>query len=227
MLEEGFTRLNDIDTNIQSSIRYGTTHNFIGRKIPGYLSDKSIIISKKAAEHLLEVQRTLYKAGYNLVVYDAFRPQKASDYFIEWSKNSDTEQKDLFYPDFSKEELFEKGFIAEGKSTHTRGSTVDVTIIERGKGLFEHPQIQCRKLDNGREISFYHDNTVDMGGSFDLFDLVSFGNNTEITEQQQEMRLYLQGTMMDHGFKPYEQEWWHFTLKDEPFPDTYFDFDVV
>lgn len=226
-MQQGFVKLNDLDPNIQSSIRYGTSHNFIGAPIPGYLSDKSIIISEEAAKQLLKVQSTLNNDGFNLVVYDAFRPQRAVDHFIEWSKNNNTRSKDIFYPDFSKKDLFDMGFIAEGKSTHTRGSTVDITIIEKSKMLSHNPQSKCSRLESGREIPFYDDNTVDMGGSFDLFDLVSFGNNTDITEQQQQMRLYLQEIMVNHGFEPYTQEWWHFTLKNEPFPDTYFDFDVV
>ncbi len=224
---EGFTRLNDLDPNIQSSIRYGTIHNFIGEPIPGYLSDKSIIISEEAANQLLKVQKDLNNDGFNLVVYDAFRPQRASDYFVKWSKEHDSKNKKIFYPNFSKKDLFEMGFIAKVQSSHTRGSTADVTIIEKGKDILHQPHLKFSKLANGREIPFYDDNTADMGSSFDLFDIVSFGNNTEITKHQQKMRSYLKNIMIKHGFDPYEKEWWHFTLKNEPFPDTYFDFDVV
>ena len=225
-MEQGFVRLEKLDPNIRVSIRYSTKYNFLGERVDGYYSSNAIIISEAAAEAFLNVQNELSREGYNLVFYDAYRPQKAVDHFSRWATNISTKTKGIFYPSLTKEEIFTKGFIAK-RSTHTRGSTADVSIIKKEKELFKTPKLVKKTLKNGRIIPFFDDNSVDMGGFFDLFDPVSFYTNREISETQYEMRMYLQSKMVKYGFEPYEKEWWHFTLKNEPFPNKYFNFDVV
>jgi len=225
-MQQGFVKLEQLNQDIQIALRYGTKHNFLNEVVPGYQSTNTIIISKQAADAFIKVQDEFHHEGYNLVFYDAYRPKKATKHFKEWSSNEDITNKHIFYPNLTKNEIFEHCLIAE-KSTHTRGSTADITIIEKGKKLFEVPILEYRILGNGKTIPFYDDNSVDMGSSFDLFDSVSTYTNKEVSKLQYEMRMYLQSKMIKYGFDPFEAEWWHFTLKNEPFPDTYFDFDIV
>lgn len=225
-MNKEFIKLEQLNKDIKIALRYSTKYNFANAVIPGYKSDNTIIISKKAGDAFLKVQDEVHIEGYNLVFYDAYRPKKATKYFGEWSLTEDETNKNIFYPNLTKQEIFEHGLIAE-ISSHTRGGTADVTIIEKGKTLFEIPKLTYRTLKNGNTIPFYDDNSVDMGSSFDLFDAVSSCDNREITDSQYEMRMYLQNKMIKNGFLAFKGEWWHFTLKDEQFPDTYFDFDVV
>lgn len=199
-LPDGFVYVQDKIPLIQIELRYFSSNNFVGEPIIGY-EKQELILSEKATEALQLVQQELNKKGLGLKVYDAYRPQRAVDHFVVWaSKLNDTVLKQQYYPDVDKKDLFKDGYIAS-KSSHTRGSTVDITLIDFKTG-----------------------NDIDMGTPYDFFGTASWVNYDKITTKQKWYRKQLQDVMLKHGFKNYPQEWWHFTLKDEPFPDTYFDF---
>ena len=183
-------------------IRYYSTYNFVGDRIDGY-EEPVALLTKKAADALKEVSDDLEEQGYRLKIFDAYRPQMAVDNFVEWAEDvDDTKMKDYFYPELDKSVLFDQGYIAE-HSGHSRGSTVDLTLFD---------------METEKE--------VDMGGTFDYFGELSHPDYTGITDEQYENRMILRNAMMKHGFKPLDEEWWHFTLEDEPYPDTYFTFPV-
>jgi D-alanyl-D-alanine dipeptidase len=228
---KGFVYLHEIDPTIQVSVRYATNENFVGRPIAGY-KKPIIIMVRKAAETLKAVQQEVAKDGYSLVVYDAYRPQKAVDYFAQWGKDQgDVIKKSHYYPDVRKEDLFKLGYImAGGRSGHSRGSRVDVTLIKKDEQI--HPVVEVKRvLHNGSVIMFLDDGTVDMGSSFDLFDVASHFDNDVIDEKYKPMRAYLRKMMESHGFEYYPEEWWHFSLKDEPhkshLDSSYFNFDIA
>jgi|TARA_B110000090_G_scaffold53991_1_gene61716 D-alanyl-D-alanine dipeptidase len=199
-LPKGFSYVSEIDATIKKELRYGTSNNFIGKPIDGYLKD-SLIISKPAAKALKEIQTKLMLSGLSLKIFDAYRPQQAVDHFVRWAKvMNDTLMKQLYYPDVQKSELFTLGFIAS-KSGHTRGSTVDLSIVD---------------VKTNKEL--------DMGSSYDFFGEKSHPFYKKITEAQMKNRMLLRTIMIKNGFIPYDNEWWHFTLKDEPYPTTYFNF---
>jgi len=201
-LPEGFVYIKDIIPDIKIELRYYTEDNFVGDRIDGYLKPKCIL-SKQAALALKKVQTDLKVFGLGLKVYDAYRPQRAVDHFVRWAKDlNNKKMKAKYYPDVFKKNLFKESYIA-AKSSHTRGSTVDVTIIT---------------LDSRKEL--------DMGSGFDFFSPKSWPNNTSMTASQRAHRMLLQVLMNNHGFEGYEQEWWHFTLRNEPFPDKYFNFPI-
>jgi D-alanyl-D-alanine dipeptidase len=201
-LPKGFSYLSDIDATIQKELRYITSHNFIGKPIDGYEKD-TLIISTKAAKALQKVQTKLRAFGLSLKVFDAYRPQLSVNHFVRWAKVlNDTLMKQQYYPDVAKKDLFKLDYIAS-RSGHTRGSTVDVTIVD---------------IKTGKEL--------DMGSSFDFFGRPSHPFYPNLTRKQRANRLLLRNLMLEAGFKPYSKEWWHFTLKDEPFPKTYFNFPI-
>ncbi len=181
------------------------TNNFIGRQVDGYMPPKRIL-TVRAADALKRVQADLQPFGLGLKVFDCYRPQTAVEHFIRWARDlQDTATKSRFYPDVAKRDLFKDGYIA-ARSSHSRGSTVDVTITTlSGNG-------------RGRDI--------DIGSNFDMFSPKSWPADMQVDGDQRAHRMLLQALMSRHGFMPYEQEWWHFTLSDEPYPDTYFDFPV-
>ncbi|MEZ7949665.1 MAG: M15 family metallopeptidase [Flavobacteriaceae bacterium] len=199
-LPKGFSYVSEIDATIKKELRYGTSNNFIGKPIDGYLKD-SLIVSTPAAKALKEIQTKLMLSGLSLKIFDAYRPQQAVDHFVRWAKvMNDTLMKQLYYPDVQKSELFTLGFIAS-KSGHTRGSTVDLSIVD---------------VKTNKEL--------DMGSSYDFFGEKSHPFYKKITEAQMKNRMLLRIIMIKNGFIPYDNEWWHFTLKDEPYPTTYFNF---
>lgn len=199
-LPRGFVYLSDIDKTIQSDLRYFSSNNFIGKPIDGYKKNV-VIITKETAKALKLVQQNLMKKGYSLKIFDSYRPQQAVNHFVRWAKVlSDTLMKREYYPKVPKRELFKKGFIAS-KSGHTRGSTVDLTIID---------------IKTNKEL--------DMGSPYDFFGEQSHPSFKNITGKQKGNRMLLRKLMLQNNFKPYENEWWHFTLKNEPFPKTYFNF---
>lgn len=197
-----FVYVKDIIPNVSLEMRYFGSHNFTGRPIRGY--EKPVaILTKRAAFALQQVENHLNKKGLGLKIFDAYRPQRAVDNFKSWSlKTGDTIAKREFYPHLDKKNLFKLGFIAS-KSGHSRGSTVDLTII---------------RLKDKKEI--------DMGGPFDFFGAVSHHQYANITAQQKENRKILKEAMAKFGFKAYDKEWWHYTLQNEPYRKTYFDFIV-
>ena len=201
-------------------IRYYSTYNFVGTRIDGYL-EPTALLTRQAADSLKVVSDELKAQGYRLKIYDAYRPQMGVDHFMRWGDDiNDTLMKSYFYPDVPRDSLFDLGYIAR-RSGHSRGSTVDLTLFD---------------MTTEKE--------VDMGGTFDWFGSEShpdFGGNPEtgeytgicnspsgrtITAEQFENRMILRRAMLRHGFKPYDEEWWHFTLINEPYPDTYFTFPV-
>ena len=197
-----FTLLSDYVPGIVQEIRYFSTYNFIGDRIDGY-EEPCAIITKEAARALKAVSSKANVQGYRLKIFDTYRPASAVKHFVMWGiEDLDLRMKPYFYPELEKQELFAKGYIAS-QSSHSRGSTVDLTLLD---------------MNTGKE--------VDMGGPFDLFSEVSHPDYTGITDQQYENRMLLQRAMVKNGFVPIDCEWWHFTLKDEPFPDVYFDFPV-
>ena len=199
-LPKGFSYVSEIDATIKKELRYATSNNFIGKPIDGYLKD-SLIISTPAAKALKKIQTKLMLSGLSLKIFDAYRPQQAVDHFVRWAKvMNDTLMKQFYYPDVQKSELFTLGFIAS-KSGHTRGSTVDLSIVD---------------VKTNKEL--------DMGSSYDFFGEKSHPFYKKITEAQMKNRMLLRTIMIKNGFIPYDNEWWHFTLKDEPYPTTYFNF---
>ena len=216
-----FVTLTDVVPDAILEIRYYGTYNFVGQRVDGYL-EPTALLSKQAAEALKKVSDEVVSQGYRLKIYDAYRPQVAVDHFVRWAADlSATEMKTYFYPDLDKSVLFEQEYIYE-RSGHTRGSTVDLTLFD----------MQTEK-------------ELDMGGTFDWFGPESHpdfcgnpetgeytGDNSKsptgrsITPEQFEHRMILRRAMLNHGFKALDSEWWHFTLKDEPFPETYFNFPV-
>ena len=204
-LPENFVLIKDFVPSISVEMRYGTNNNFTGKPIPGYES-RQAVITITTASALKKVQKELNKLGLGLKIFDAYRPQKAVDYFIKWSDQpSDTIMKNKYYPNLKKENLFDLGYIAL-KSGHTRGSTVDVTLL-----YVSGPK-------KGKE--------VDMGSVWDLFGVRSGYAYEAISNSQKENRKLLSELMITHEFLPYDKEWWHFSLNNEPYPDTYFDFIV-
>ena len=185
---------------IVTDVKYFTGENFVGEKIDGY-DAPIVLLTKKATIALKRVQKQLVEKGYGLKVYDGYRPKCAVEHFIRWVNTEENgKTKDFYYPGMTRLEVFQGGFIAK-KSSHTRGSTVDLTVI---------------KLDTGIE--------VDMGGSFDFFSQISYSDYDHLNIEQSKNRVQIRYLMRSEGFEPMQQEWWHFTLADEPYPETYFDF---
>lgn len=198
----GFVLLSDMVPGIIQEIRYYSTYNFIGDRIDGY-EEPCALLTKDAARALKSVSNEMMVQGYRLKVFDAYRPVSAVKHFVLWGiEDRDVRMKEFFYPELEKQELFAKGYIAK-KSSHSRGSTIDLTLLD---------------MKTGKEL--------DMGSPFDLFSPVSHPDNRDITDEQYENRILLQTAMIRNGFKPIDCEWWHFTLEEEPFPDTYFEFPV-
>jgi D-alanyl-D-alanine dipeptidase len=223
-LLEGFVYLDTIDPTIQVSLRYAGENNFVGAPVDGYNAER-VIITQPIAEKLKKIQVELKQEGYSLVVYDAYRPQMAVDHFYRWSLDQqDQKMKSWFYPHIDKSKSFELGYIAR-RSQHSSGNAVDISIIEIDKKLHEiNPQ--PRNLSDGSQIMFLNDGTVDMGSSFDLFSDASHYENNLIEDKYKIKRDYLKNKMISHGFKPYSKEWWHFSLAEALFPDSYFNFPI-
>ena len=220
--KEAFVPLAEAVPDAILEIRYYSTYNFVGERIDGYL-EPTAFLTREAAAALKEVSDDVIAQGYRLKVYDAYRPQRAVDHFVRWAADvPDTLMNDYFYPDLDKSVLFDQEYIM-AKSGHTRGSTVDLTLFDMAA-----------------------EKEVDMGGTFDWFGPESHpdfcgnpetgeytGDNSKspagrsITPQQFANRMILRRAMLRHGFKPLDSEWWHFTLADEPYNDTYFDYPVV
>ncbi len=205
-------------------IRYFGSHNFVGERVDGYKSPKCYL-TKQATEALRMVQEELKNFSLSIKFYDCYRPQQAVNHFVEWAKEIDnTKTKKEFYPTVDKKNLFKDGYIAE-KSSHSRGSTVDITIVPvpvpaQEKYIPGQPLFECYLPAEVR----FQDNSIDMGTGFDCFHELSHPENKKVGLQQRTNRMLLKTLMEKYGFKNYDKEWWHFTLRNEPFPDTYFDF---
>jgi D-alanyl-D-alanine dipeptidase len=219
----GFVYLSDVAPDIVQDMRYHTAHNFIGRPIAGY-DDGVCILTEKAARALAHVERSLLDAGLTLRVYDCYRPQRAVDEFVAWSKIMwDQRMKVEFYPRVDKSELLALGYLA-ARSGHTRGSTLDLTIQRvdaRTARPYEFGKHSCIAPWAQR----YHDGSIDMGTSFDCMDELSH-SDADVGAVAGHHRRMLADLMERYGFVGIRTEWWHFTLADEPFRKTYFDFPV-
>lgn len=204
MDKSGFVILAEAVPDCILEVRYYSTYNFVGDRIDGY-QEPCVFLTKEAAAALKKVSDELVGKGYRLKIFDGYRPQRAVSHFMRWAKDTnDTRMKPYFYPDKDKDVLFKQGYIME-KSGHSRGSTLDLTLFD---------------MAAGRE--------VDMGGAFDYFGEKSHPSFTKgLTQKQISNRMLLREVMCKHGFKPLEEEWWHFTLANEPYPNTYFDFLVT
>ena len=199
----GFVLLSDYVPGIVQEIRYFSTYNFIGDRIDGY-EEPIALLTKEAARALKEIAGRAAVMGYRLKIFDTYRPACAVRHFVLWGiEDLDQRMKPFFYPDLEKQDLFQKGYVAS-KSSHSRGSTVDLTLLD---------------MKTGKEI--------DMGSPFDFFSEMSHPDYRGVTEEQYNNRMLLQDLMVKGGFVPIDCEWWHFTLADEPYPDTYFEFPVT
>ncbi len=197
-----FVLLSDAVPDAILEIRYYSTYNFVGDRIDGY-EEPLALLTKEAASALKDVSDELMAKGYRLKIFDAYRPQMAVSHFKRWAMDpDDTRMKEYFYPELDKDVLFPQGYIME-HSGHSRGSTVDLTLFD---------------MKSEKE--------VDMGGTFDYFGELSHPDYTGITEEQYNNRMILREAMLAHGFEPLAEEWWHFTLGNEPYPDTYFTFPI-
>lgn len=197
-----FVEVTEVVPDAILEIRYYSTYNFVGERIDGYLRPLALM-TRQAADSLKAVSDDLKANGYRIKIWDTYRPQRAVNHFIRWAENlSDTTMKAVFYPMVDKNLLFEQGYIC-ARSSHTRGSTVDLTLIDAA---------------TGKEL--------DMGSPFDWFGEESHPDYRCRLYQQSANRLVLRNAMLRHGFQGIDSEWWHFTLANEPYPDTYFDFPI-
>lgn len=201
-LPKGFVYLDEIAPTISVELAYYGTDNFVGRRVDGYAANRAIL-TQTAARKLADIQAELEEKGLGLKIFDAYRPKRAVRHFYRWSQDrNDLITKSRYYPDISKRELFRQGYIAR-RSSHSRGSTVDLTLVDLSTG-----------------------GALDMGSAFDFFGPVSGTNSKRISPKQRANRKLLRNLMRRHGFKPYRMEWWHFTLRNEPYPRRSFDFEI-
>ena len=202
-IPNSFVKVKDIIPDLNVELRYYSTQNFIGDTINGYKSN-TLYLTRSAAIQLKNVQDELQKQNLCLKIYDGYRPQRAVNQFVLWARDlNDTINKARYYPNVNKRHLFKEGYIAS-KSGHSRGSTLDLTIISGETGA-----------------------PLDMGSPYDFFGESSWVNYNEITNLQKQNRRFLQNVMLKNGFRNYPKEWWHFTLRGEPFSSTYFNFEIV
>ena len=200
--QPGFVYLDQVLKSARYDVRYAGADNFVGEPIDGYQKAR-IILTREAATALAAVEQDLALSGLELKIFDGYRPQRAVEDFKRWAADpQDTRQKARYYPDQDKRALFRDGYIAQ-HSGHSRGSTVDLTLVDNKTG-----------------------EELDMGSRFDFFGPISHHGTTLISVQQTRNRETLRQAMLRHGFEPYVAEWWHYRLKAEPYPSTYFDFPV-
>ena len=225
---EYFVSVTDAVPDVILEIRYFSTYNFVGSRVDGYLAPTALM-TRIAADSLRAASDEAMRLGYRFKIYDAYRPQMAVDHFVRWAADlTAAEMKPYFYPDVDKSVLFEEGYIA-AKSGHTRGSTVDLTLVDMATG---------KELDMGGVFDWFGiESHPDYCGDPDTQEfkgktgcarkrMVRKGLDPGLSQEQFDNRMILRNLMLRHGFKPIDSEWWHFTLKNEPFPDTYFTFPV-
>ncbi len=203
MANPDFVSIKDLCPEVKAHMSYGTTENFTGEVVAGYKVRKALMASVPA-EALCKVIADAKKQGLGIKIFDSYRPAKAVAFFQAWAKlpENNPELKKLYYPDYTREELFDLGYIAK-QSSHSKGSAIDLTLFD---------------LETGRDL--------DMGTSFDYFGELSHTDNLSVTAGQRKNRYLLKGLMEGRGFKNFSQEWWHYSYKPEPYPGTYFDFDI-
>ncbi len=201
---ESFVSIEEICPTILVEASYATKNNFTGEIVEGYKA-KRVLTTTSVAKALCLAQEEALSRGLSLKIFDGYRPQKAVLFFQQWALRPDEDfyLKQKYYPLLTRKELFQNGYIAT-RSSHSRGSAVDLTLVE------------TQTL-----------NELDMGSPFDYFDSISHTDSEKINDHQKENRKKLKDLLEKYGFKNYHKEWWHYSLKDEPFPDTYFDFDII
>ena len=202
-IPKGFSDVSEHISDIAIDLRYYSSYNFIGDTIAGYRCSR-LILANEVIGPLKKVQKELKKQGLGLLVFDGYRPQQSVDHFVAWAKRlNDTVMKSVFYPQVDKQQLFKEGYIAS-RSGHSRGSTLDVTLIDLNTGT-----------------------PLDMGSSYDYFGERSWLDYSELSPEQIANRRLLTKVMQEYGFRGYAKEWWHFTLRNEPYPNTYFNFPIT
>ena len=226
-LPEGFVHLHSVAPAIRQDMRYAGSHNFVGRPIAAYEAPECIL-TRPAAEALAAAARELAPKGLGLKVYDCYRPARAVADFVAWAKDlRDEAMKPEFYPRVPKSELFARGYIAE-KSGHSRGSTVDLAFVRLNQPPATPREPGAPPADCALPAGERHDDaTLDFGTGYDCFDVRAHHGAAGVPPQAAANRLALKALMERHGFRPYAEEWWHYTLAGEPFPDTAFDFPVT
>ena len=211
--------------NVKHDIRYFSKRNFIGEEIMGYLASKSYL-QHNAAKSLARVQADLKERNLELIIYDCYRPQLAVNHFVKWAKeNNDIKMKHIFYPEVPKNELFKRGYIAS-KSGHSKGNTIDLGLITKGSvmtSISKLPLNDCRKKLTNKDRKA---GLIEMGTHYDCFDELSHTKNPKISEEAKYNRNVLVSTMKKHGFRNYSKEWWHFSFKENLYPNTYHNFFV-
>lgn len=224
-LPAGFVYLRDVDPTIVQDVRYAGSHNFVGRPIAGYEAAECVL-TEKAARALAAVQAKLVPKKLSLIVWDCYRPARATADFIRWSKDPhDTKMKAEFYPRIDKSRIFELGYLST-RSAHSRGSTVDIGIAPLGTVPPKYdsgaPLAPCVATKAVRFV----DGALDFGTGYDCMDELSTTTHPGVSPEARKNRLMLRDLMVAAGFRPYRREWWHFELIDEPFPHQSFDFPI-
>lgn len=222
-----FVALRAVDPTIEQEIRYAGAHNFVGEPVSGY-REAECLLTGDTALALRRAQRSALAAGHSLKVYDCYRPQRAVDLFVGWAKDAaDTRTKREFYPRVAKDRLIPDGYLAE-RSGHSRGSTVDVTLVRL-------PRVPTRPYREGERLvpcfaprpERFPDHSLDMGTGYDCFDELSHTDHPDVVGEQRANRQWLRRLLEREGFVNLPEEWWHFTREPETFPDRYFDFPVA
>lgn len=221
-----FVALRAVDPTIEQEIRYAGPHNFVGEPVAGY-REAECLLTRDTAQALRRVQRSALAAGHSLKVYDCYRPQRAVGQFVGWAKDpADIRMKREFYPRVAKDQLIPGGYLAE-RSGHSRGSTVDVTLMRL-------PRVPTRPYREGEPLvpcyaprpERFPDHSLDMGTGYDCFDELSHTDHPDVVGEQRANRQWLRRLLEREGFVNLPEEWWHFTREPETFPDRYFDFPV-
>ena len=202
-MNDGFVFVDELVPGIRWDAKYATWDNFTGKPVDGYLANR-IVGTRALCAALARAREEAASLGFGLLLWDAYRPQRAVDCFVRWSKQpEDGRTKLRHYPNIDRAEMFERGYVA-AKSGHSRGSTVDLTLYYLATGEL-----------------------APMGGNHDLMDPISHHEAEGITPDETKNRRYLCSIMEACGFEPYDREWWHYTLRAEPYPGTYFDFPIT
>lgn len=225
-LPDGFVHLRDVAPTIVQEMRYHGPYNFVGEPIDGYEAP-TCIVTEPTARALAAVQADLERRGLGLKVYDCYRPQRAVDHFVRWARNLNDERTKLaFYPDEPKRYLFSRGYIAR-RSGHSRGSTVDLSVVALpAPEPTPYPPADSLRDCTAPAGERFAETGLDMGTAYDCLSPSSATESPAVGEAARANRRMLREAMMQQGFRNYAKEWWHYTLRNEPFPDTYFDFPV-
>jgi len=219
-LPQGFVHLADVAPAIRQDIRYAGSRNFMGRPAAGYHAAECVL-TRRAAEALARAQAEIAPRGLTLVVWDCYRPQRAVADFMAWTRDAtDQRMRAIYYPRVDKRDLSVQGYLSS-RSTHSRGSTVDLGLARSGDaaagGTGACAEPHGTRIDDG---------VLDFGTAYDCFDTLSHVRAPGIGREAATNRALLAGLMQRHGFRAYAKEWWHFQLRDEPFPTQSFDFPV-